>query len=56
MPFEYLKRTLAQPAKIDLNKTSLPEQNTIQNFDIDAQGFMKTRNESPSTWEIGFTS
>ena len=46
----------AQPAKIDLNKKWLPKQKTIQNFNIDAQGFRKTINENPTTWEIGFTS
>ena len=45
-----------QPAKIDLNKKSLPKQKTIQNFDIDAQVFRKTRNENPSSREIGVTS
>ena len=45
-----------QPAKIDLNKKSLPKQKTIQNVTIDAQGFRKTRNENPSTWEIEVTS
>ena len=44
------------PAKIDLNKKWLPKQKTIQNFNIDAQGFRKTRNENPPTWEIGITS
>ena len=37
------------PAKIDLNKKWLPKQKTIQNFNIDAQGFGKTRNENPPT-------
>ena len=32
----------SQPAKLDLNKKSLPKQKTIQNFTIDAQGFRKT--------------
>ena len=41
-----------QPVKIDLNKTSIPKQKTIQNFNIDAQGFRKTKNENPPTWEI----
>ena len=44
------------PAKIDLNKKWLPKQKTIQNFNIDAQGFRKTRNENPPTREIGVTS
>ena len=42
--------------KVDLNKKSLPKQKTIQNFTIDAQGFRKTKNENPSTWEIETTS
>ena len=46
----------AQPAKLDLNKMSLPKQKTIQNFTIDAQGFRKTRNENPPTQEVGVTS
>ena len=45
-----------QPVKIDLNKKSLPKQKTIQNFIIDAQGFRKTKNENPPTWEMGVTS
>ena len=44
------------PAKMDLNKKWLPKQKTIQNFNIDAQGFRKARNENPPTWEIGVTS
>ena len=48
--------TRAQPVKIDLNKKSLPKQKTIQNFTIDAQGFRKTKNENPPTWEMGVTS
>ena len=47
---------LPHPAKIDLNKKWLPKQNTVQNFNIDAQGFRKTRNENPPTREIGVTS
>ena len=48
--------TATQPVKIDLNKKSLPMQKTIQNFTIDAQGFRKTKNENPPTWETGVTS
>ena len=48
--------SIAQPVKIDLNKKSFPKQKTIQNFNIDAQGFRKTKNENPPTWEIGVTS
>ena len=47
---------IPQPVKIDLNKKSFPKQKTIQNFNIDAQGFRKTKNENPPTWEIGVTS
>ena len=47
---------LPQPAKVDLNKKSFPKQKTIQNFTIDAQGFRKTKNENPPTWEMGVTS
>ena len=47
---------IAQPAKLDLNKKSFPKQKTIQNFTIDAQGFRKTKNENPPTWEIEVTS
>ena len=46
----------AQPVKLDLNKKSVPKQKTIQNLTIDAQGFRKTKNENPPTWEIGVTS
>ena len=44
------------PAKIELNKKWLPKQKTIQNMNIDAQGFRKTRNENPPMQEIGVTS
>ena len=47
---------IAQPAKVDLNKKSFPKQKTIQNITIDAQGFRKTKNENPSTLEMGVTS
>ena len=47
---------MAHPAKIDLNKKWLPKQKTIQNFNIDAQGFRKKRNENPGIREIGITS
>ena len=38
------------------NKKSLPKQKTIQDFNIDAQGFRKTRNENLPMQEIGVTS
>ena len=47
---------VTQPAKLDLNKKSFSKQKTIQNFTIDAQGFRKTKNENPPTWEMGVTS
>ena len=46
----------AQPAKLDLNKKSLPKQKTIQNLTIDAQGFRRTANENPPMREIKVTS
>ena len=46
----------SQPVKIDLSKKFFPKQKTIQNFIIDAQGFIKTRNENPPTREIGVAS
>ena len=46
----------SHPAKIDFNKKWLTEQKNIQKFNIDAQGFRKTRNENPPTQEIGVTS
>ena len=46
----------AHPTKIDLNKKWLPKQKTIQNFNIDALGPRKMRNENPPTQEIGVTS
>ena len=48
--------SVAQPVKLDLNKKSFPKQKTIQNFTIDVQGFRKTKNENPPTWEIEVTS
>ena len=44
------------PAKTDLNKKWLLKQKTIQNCNIDAQGFRKPRNENLPTQEIGSTS
>ena len=45
-----------QPVKIDFRKKLLPKQKTIQNFNVDAQGFRKTKNENPPTQEIEVTS
>ena len=50
------KLSTTHPNKIDLNRKWLPKQKTIQNSNIDAQGFSKTRNENPPTREIGVTS
>ena len=54
--YEESEGSKSHPAKIDLNKKWLPKQKTVQNFNIDAQGFRKTRNENPPTQEIGVTS
>ena len=43
----------AHPAKIDLDKKWLPKQKTIQEFNIDARGFKKRRNENLLIWEVG---
>ena len=48
--------SLSHHAKMDLNKKWLPKQKIIQNFNIDAQGFRKTRNENPPKQDIGVTS
>ena len=50
------KLSLTQPVKIDLNKKLDSKQKTIQIFNIDAQGFRKSKNENPMTWEIGVAS
>ena len=52
----YTKMHLSHNVKIDLNKKLDPKQKTIQAFNIDSQGFRKTRHENPSTWEMGVTS
>ena len=48
----------SQPAKIDLNKKSLPKQKTIQHFSIDASGSEKQKMKilPRHTWEMGVTS
>ena len=46
----------AHHAKTDLNKKSGAMQQTLTNFNIDAQGFRKTNNENPPTREMGVTS
>ena len=45
-----------QPVKIDLNKKLDSKQKTIQTSNINPQGFRKTKNENPLTWEIGVIS
>ena len=45
-----------QHVKIDLNEKLDPKQKIIQTFDIDAQGFRKTRNGNPLTWEVRVNS
>ena len=44
------------PVKIDLSKKLDLKQKTIQTFNIDAQGFRKTKDNSPLTWEKRFAS
>ena len=44
------------PVKTDLNKKLDPKEKAFQTFNIDAQGFRKTKNDNPPTWEIGVTS
>ena len=39
------------PVKTDLDKKLDPKKKTIQTFNIDAQGFRKTRNEKPPMQE-----
>ena len=48
--------TGSQPVKIDLNEKLDSKQKTSQIFNIDAQGFGKTKNENPPTQEIRVTS
>ena len=50
------KNRRPHPAKINSNRKWLPKQETIQNFNIDAQGAEKKRNEKPPMWEIGVTN
>ena len=54
--WKFVSVCCTHPTKIDLNKKWLPMQKTIQNFNIDAQGFGKTRKENPPTQKIGVTS
>ena len=47
---------MAHHAKTDLNKKSGTMHQTLIFFNIDAQGFRKTKNENPPTWDMGVTS
>ena len=47
---------MPQPIKVHLEKKLDSKHKTIQTFNIDAQGFRKTRNESPPMQEIGVIS
>ena len=49
-------RSYSHQAKTDLNKKSGAMHQTLIFFNIDAQGFRKTTNENPPTWEMGVTS
>ena len=44
------------PVKTDLDKKLDPKKKTIQTFNIDTQGFRKTRNEKPPMQEKLVTS
>ena len=46
----------SHPMKIDLNKKLDPRQKTTLTFNIDAQGFRKSKNENHLTQEIGVAS
>ena len=46
----------AHHAKTDLNKKSGAIHQDLIFFNIDAQGFRKTKNENPQTREMGVTS
>ena len=54
--YRFWQYYISQPVKIDLNKKSFAKQKTIQNFNIDAQGFRKTKNENPPIRDIEVTS
>ena len=43
-----LQNSISQHVKVDLNKKLDPKQKIIQTFNIDAQGFRKTKNEKSS--------
>ena len=51
-----MQYTRTHPVKIDLDKKLDSKEQTIQTFNIDAQGFRKTRNENPPMLEIGVAS
>ena len=48
--------TKSHHATMDLNKKSGAMHQTLIFFNIDAQGFRKTKNENPPMWEMGVTS
>ena len=50
------KDHVSQPVRIDFNKKFDSKQETIQTFNIDAQGLRKTRNENPPTKVKGVTT
>ena len=50
------KATGTHYAKTDLNKKSGALNQTLIIFNIDAQGFRKTKNENPPMQEMGVTS
>ena len=56
LPNVFIKSTIPHHPNIELNKKWLPKQKTIQNFNIDAKRFSKTRNENPPMKEIRVTS
>ena len=49
-------RQTTHHAKTDLNKKYGAIHQTLIKFNIDAQGFRKTKSENPPTQEIGVTS
>ena len=54
--FRHCEYFFAHHGQTDLNKKSGTMHQTLIFFNIDAQGFRKTKNETPPTWEIGVTS
>ena len=54
-PNEKIADSNPQPIKINLNKKLDSKKKTIHTFNIDSQGFRKTKTENPLTWEIRVT-